>query len=323
MRGKLNTAFKILKNNKTEIPYAIFRNMTKLGLTKVLTDKIYLKIAYRLAIGKSLNLENPRTFNEKLQWLKLYDRQPKYITMVDKYRVRKYIADIIGEEYLIPLLGVWENAKDIDFDTLPNQFVLKCNHDSGSIIICKDKSQLDKKSIVRKLNKALKNTGYWFGREWPYKNVKPCIIAEKYMIDAESKDLLDYKIHNFNGVPKVILVCSKRFSEKGVCEDFYSPEWIKLDLKRPNHPTSDEKIDKPDELVEMLKLAKIISSKLPFARTDFYIVNKKLYFGEITLYPAAGFDKFSPEKWDEILGGWIKLPYYRGINRKDKIHKEF
>ena len=308
MRSKINTAFKLLKKNKAEIPYAIFRNLTKYGLTKIIPDKMYLKIAFRLALGYSLDLNNPKTFNEKLQWLKLYDRRPEYVTMVDKYRVRKYISDTIGDEYLIPLLGVWKNANDIDFDVLPEQFVLKCNHDSGSVIICKDKSKLNRKSVVKRLNKALKNSGYWFGREWPYKNVKPCIIAEKYMTDSTYSDLLDYKIHSFNGVPQVVLVCSGRFSKDGLHEDFFTADWKKIDLKRPDHPTSDQNISKPDELKEMLKIAETISRDISFVRTDFYIVNKKLYFGEITLYPAAGFERFVPGKYDKIFGDWIKLP---------------
>lgn len=312
MDGKLKTAVKLLKENKSEIPYAIFRNITKVGLTRIIPDKLYLKIAYKLATGHTLNLDNPQTFNEKLQWLKLYDRRPEYITMVDKYRVREYIADTIGEEYLIPLLGVWENANDIDFDTLPNQFVLKCNHDSGSVIICKDKSKLDKKNTIRRLNRALRNTGYWFGREWPYKNVKPCIVAEKYMTDLENSDLPDYKVHNFNGIPKVILVCSQRFTQGGLHEDFYTPKWEKLDLRRPNHPNVEKKINPPDELEQMLQLSEKLSNEIPFARTDFYIVNGKLYFGEITLYPSAGFDSFSPETWDRIFGDWIRLPEKSG-----------
>ena len=286
MKGKINTAIKLLKTNKTEIPYAIFRNFTKYGLTRIIPDKMYLEIAFRLALGYSLDLNNPKTFNEKLQWLKLYDRRPEYVTMVDKYRVRKYISDTIGDEYLIPLLGVWENANDIDFDTLPDQFVLKCNHDSGSVIICKDKSKLNRKSVVKRLNKALKKNGYWFGREWPYKNVKPCIIAEKYMIDSTYSDLLDYKIHNFNGVPQVILVCSGSFSKDGLHEDFFTVNWEKIDLVRPDHPSSDLNIIKPDKLNEMLKISENISRNYPFVRTDFYIVNKKLYLGEITLYPG-------------------------------------
>lgn len=308
MNGKLKTAAKLLKENRSDIPYAVFRNITKLRWARIIPDEMYLKTAYKLATGHTLHLENPQTFNEKLQWLKLYDRRPEYVTMVDKYRVREYIAETIGEEYLIPLLGVWEKASDIDFDALPDQFVLKCNHDSGSVIICKDKSKLDKRNTIRKLDRALGNSGYWFGREWPYKNVKPCIVAEKYMTDMENSDLLDYKVHSFNGIPKVILVCSQRFTQGGLREDFYTPKWEKLDLRRPNHPNTEGKTNPPDELEQMLQLSEKLSKGIPFARTDFYIVNGKLYFGEITLYPAAGFENFSPETWDKIFGDWVCLP---------------
>ena len=307
MGSKLKTAFKLVKGNRAIIPYAIFRNITKLGLTRIIPDELYLKIAYKLATGHKANLNNPQTFNEKLQWLKLHDRNPQYTIYVDKYKVREYIANTIGKEYLIPLLGVWENANDINFDNLPNQFVLKCNHDSGSVIICKNKKELNKKQTIKKLNKALKNTGYWFGREWPYKNVRPCIIAEKYMEDKETGELVDFKVHNFNGIPKVILVCRDRFKASGLTEDFYSDKWEHLDVKRPNHANGED-IPKPAELEEMLELSRKLSKDIPFVRTDFYTINHKVYFGEITFFPASGFEAFIPASFDEEMGDWIKIP---------------
>lgn len=274
-----------------------------------LPDKLYLKLVFRRRMGKNLNLKNPKTFNEKIQWLKLYDRRPEYVAMVDKYKVREYIAETIGEEYLIPLLGVWDNPNEINFEKLPNQFVLKCTHNSGTgLCICKDKSKLNINKVKGELQKGLEQDYYLAGREWPYKNVPRKIIAEKYMVDSEKKDLIDYKVHNFNGVPKVILVCSKRFKKEGLRQGFFSPDWKRMGVKRPNHPVSDEEIKEPKNLKEMLWISEKLSKGYPFMRTDFYEINGKLYFGEITLYPAGGFSKFSPEKWDDKFGDWLKLP---------------
>jgi hypothetical protein len=274
-----------------------------------LPDEEFLKRAYRANLGHELDLENPQTFNEKLQWLKLYNRRPEYTIMVDKYRVRDYIAEKLGEEYLIPLLGVWNDPDEIDFDALPNQFVLKCNHNSGlGMCICKDKSKLDIKKVKKELIKGLKQDYYLTGREWPYKDVPRKIICEKYMTDDSGTELSDYKIHNFNGVPKVILVCSERFSNSGLHEDFYDVNWKKIDLKRPEHPTSEQEVNKPKELEKMLIFSEKLSKNYPFMRTDFYEVNGQLYFGEITLYPTSGFASFEPEEWDETFGEWIKLP---------------
>jgi hypothetical protein len=260
-------------------------------------------------MGRELDLENPQTFNEKLQWLKLYDRRPEYTMMVDKYRVRDYIAEKLGEEYLIPLLGVWDDPDDIDFDVLPNQFVLKCNHNSGTgMCICKNKSKLNIKKVKKELKKGLKENYYLTGREWPYKDVPRKIICEKYMTNESETELKDYKIHNFNGVPKVILVCSERFSDIGLHEDFYDVNWKKINLKRPDHSTSEQETNKPKELEKMLLFSEKLSRDYPFMRTDFYEVNGKLYFGEITLYPASGFSRFEPEKWDDWFGEWIELP---------------
>lgn len=272
------------------------------------SDEEYVKKIYQASMGTPLDLDNPQTFNEKLQWLKLYDRRPEYTMMVDKYLVRKYIADKLGEEYLIPLLGVWDNPDDIDFDKLPNQFVLKCNHNSGlGMCICKNKSKLNIEKVKKELRKGLKQDYYLRGREWPYKDVPRKIIAEKYMTDGKD-ELVDYKIHNFDGIPKVILVCSGRFSINGLQEDFYNTSWEKLDIARPSHPHSKKEQAPPVELEKMLEFSAKLSKGMPFLRTDFYSANRKLYFGEITFYPASGMEKFSPEKWDYELGSWIKIP---------------
>lgn len=277
------------------------------NIFRLLPDKVYLNLVYFKHFKKFIDFKNPKTYNEKLQWLKIYDRNPIYTQMVDKYLVKKYIAERIGSEYLIPTLGVWEKAEDIDFESLPNEFVLKCNNDSGGIIICKNKEELDKNSTVSFLKKRLKSNGYWYGREWPYKNVSPRIIAEKYMKD-NSGELIDYKIHCFNGKPRFILVCSSRFSLGGLREDFYDIDWKLMDVHRPNYPQSDYGIERPHNLNLMLELSEKLSAEIPFLRVDFYEVQEKIYFGELTFYPASGFGKFTPKAWNNKFGKWIELP---------------
>lgn len=272
-----------------------------------LPDRLYLQLIYLLEMGHFLNLRDPKTFNQKLQWLKLYNRKPEYTIMVDKYEAKKYVAEIIGEEYIIPTLGVWNSFDEIDFDNLPNQFVLKCTHDSGGLVICKDKSKLDKKAIKKKIEKSLKRNFYRYGREWPYKNVPRRIIAEKYMTNGNN-ELEDYKVHNFNGTPKVILVCRERFKNSPLIEDFYSDKWEILDIRRPGHPNSPEPMNCPDNLEKMLMLSRELSKDIPFLRTDFYTIENRIYFGELTFFPAAGITSFEPEKWDLIWGDWLKLP---------------
>ena len=270
-------------------------------------DETYIKWRWKAYMDYPLNLEEPQSFNEKLQWIKLHDRQPIYSKMVDKYEAKQYVASIIGEEHIIPTIGVYDHVEDINFDALPQQFVLKCTHDSGGIVICKDKSTFDRDAAIRKLQRGLKKNYYYQNREWPYKNVKPRIIAEQYM-DNDGQELNDYKVHNFNGEPKVILVCSDRYKESGLAEDFYSCDWQHLDLSRPGLQHSKEVQEKPAELGEMLELAKKLSKDIPFVRTDFYIINHVVYFGEMTFFPACGMKPFVPREWDYKLGSYITLP---------------
>ena len=277
-------------------------------LLRFLPDYIYIQLQYFHHFHRFANLKNPQTFNEKLQWLKLYDRKPLYTTLVDKYAVKKWVADKMGQEHIIPTLGVWEKAEDIDFDKLPSQFVLKVNHDSGGIVICKDKSKLDKKAAITKLSKALKNNGYWYCREWPYKNVKPCIIAEKYMEDTKTKELRDYKFFCFNGIPKMLFIASDRQNSKEETKfDFYDMEFNHLSFTN-GHPNSNKHIDKPSSFNEMVKLATILSKDIPHVRVDFYEIDGKIYFGELTLYHWSGLKPFNPKEWDKKIGDWLKLP---------------
>lgn len=251
---------------------------------------------------KILNLKNPKTFNEKLQWLKLYDRNPKYTTNVDKYKVREYISDKIGDEYLIPLIGVWNNPDDIDFDTLPKKFVLKCNHNSGKgLIICKDKSNLNLDKTKKELKNALKEDYYMRSREWPYKNVPRKIICEEYLGENPN----DYKFFCFNGKVEYILVCSDRFDS--IKETFFDRNWNVAPFKRPNIEI-DDKIKKPINFNKMIELSEFLSKDIPFLRVDFYEVDNEIYFGELTFYTASGFSPFEPNDWDYKLGDLIELP---------------
>lgn len=287
-------------------PYKFIFLLDKLKITKLIPDDTYLRLKYRATFGKNLNLKVPQTFNEKLQWLKLYDRNPEYIKMVDKYEVKKYIAQKIGNEYVIPTLGVWDNVDDIDFDSLPDQFVLKCTHDSGGIIICKDKSQFDVNAAKKTLKKSIKCDYYLMGREWPYKNVKRRIIAEKFMVDNSGDELKDYKLMCFNGKVKCSFVCSERFSDNGLKVTFFDRNWKKMPLQR-HYPFSDKEINPPINYNKMIELAEQLSADIPFVRVDFYEIDKMIFFGELTFYPGGGFEEFTPEEWDKKLGNLIEL----------------
>lgn len=279
-------------------------------LLRLLPDKQYIQLQYFYHFKRFPNLKNPKTFNEKLQWLKLHDRKTEYTTMVDKYLVKQHVAKKIGAEYIIPTLGVWNCAKEIDFDALPNQFVLKWNHDSGSVIICKDKKVFDRQAAIEKLNKYQDHNGYWYGREWPYKNIVPRIIAEQYMEDTshpEQKALLVYKIMNFNGEPKVVQTIQGDKTEDEVI-DYFDTEWNLLDM-RQNFPNSICPVARPKTFDKMLELSKEMSEGFPFLRIDFFEVNGKAYFSEYTFYSDSGMAAFTPTAWDEKLGEWIKLPF--------------
>lgn len=275
---------------------------------RLFSDKKFLKMKFRLEMGQKLDLENPKTFNEKLQWLKLYNRKPEYTTMVDKYAVKEYVTSIIGREHIIPTLGVWNSVDEIDWDSLPNQFVLKTTHGGGGggVAICKDKSSFDKAKARKILQKSLDGDIYWNYREWPYKDVPKRIIAEQFMSN-NGKDLEDYKIHCFNGEPKFILVCSNRYGKGAMIDDFYSPDWELMDVRRPGHPKSEKASKAPEQLKQMLELSRILSKEIPFLRTDFYIIQDKIYFGELTFFPASGMSKFEPEEWDYTFGNYLKL----------------
>ena len=278
-----------------------------LGFYRSMPDEKYLRLMYKARTGSYLNLKRPNSFNEKIQWLKLYDRNPVYHAMVDKYESKKYVARMIGEDYIIPTLDLWDRVEDIDFSSLPMQFVLKCTHDSHGIVICKDKQKLNIPKAKKVLKKGLKRDYYLPYREWVYKDLSHRILAEEFISEDEATPA-DYKVHNFNGEPKIILVCKGRYEDQGLTEDFYDCEWNHLDVKRPHIPNAKEPIPKPDLLEELLEVSRKLSQGIPFVRTDFYLIKGKLLFGEMTFYPASGFETFEPKSFDRILGDYLSLP---------------
>ena len=277
---------------------------------RIFGDVTYVKLYYKLSMGRKLNLKNPRTFNEKLNWLKLYDHDPLYTTLVDKFAVKPWVAEQIGEQYVIPTIGAWRCFDEIEFDKLPNQFVLKTTHGGGNVgvVICKNKNTFNTEAARNKLEQSMKRSGYEKHREWPYKNVERKIIAEQWLEDNDSASLIDYKVHVFNGVPRFILVCQGREDKSSMRDDFYDVEWNLMKCRRPGHPNSETPMPKPSRLKEMLELSKILAGSIPFVRADFYIVNGNLYFGEMTFFPASGVKPFEPDCWDLTFGNWLTLP---------------
>jgi len=294
---------KLVKN-----PAKIIHILDKLKLGRLIPDKAYLQLRFHADMGRKLNLKAPETYNEKLQWIKLYDRNPLYTKLVDKYEVKPYVAERIGQEYIIPTLGIWDKVEDIDFDALPDQFVLKCTHDSGGLVICKDKSKLNVEAAKAKLSRSMKNNFFYVGREWPYKNVKPRILAEAYMEDAVTAELRDYKFFCFNGEVKAMFVATERQKEgEEVKFDFYDAEYNHLPF-RQGHPNAKKPTEKPVTFEQMRALAEKLSLGLPQVRVDLYEVNGKNYFGELTFFHHDGFVAFEPEEWDYTFGSWVKLP---------------
>lgn len=274
-------------------------------------DELYIKLWYRINVGKKLHLDNPIEYNEKLQWLKLHDHNPIYSTMVDKYLVKEYVSQKIGDKYVIPLLGVWDSPKDIDFDSLPNSFVLKVTHGGGNsgVVVCKDKSNFNREEVVAKLSRSMLADGYSANKEWPYKNVKHRVIAEEYMEDTTYHELRDYKFFCFNGVPKIMFVASGRGFLPEPYFDFYDMDYNHLNIKSAHPVSTKENLPpKPSSWEEMKLVATKLSEGLPHVRIDLYEVNGRVYFGEFTFYHWAGCGNFEPEEWNKKLGDWIVLP---------------
>lgn len=278
------------------------------GMYRHLSDECFLKFKYRAKFGRSLNLANPATFNEKLQWLKLHDRNPLYTTLVDKLAVKQWVAEHIGEQYVVPTYGVWERFEDIDFDSLPERFVLKCTHDSGGLAICRDRATFNVDGARKKIERSLKRNYYWLNREWPYKDVPPRIIAEEFLEPADgSDDLADYKYFCFSGEARAMFVATNRFGEGETRFDFFDMEWRHLPFTN-GHPNSDVEVTKPAAFDEMRQMAERLSEGIPHVRVDFYEAAGGTYFGEMTFSHWGGFVPFDPPEWDVIFGNWIELP---------------
>lgn len=302
----LNKIIKTIKN-----PTLIIVFLNNRGLLR-LNDETYLKIRYKISYGKKLNLDSPKTFNEKLQWLKLNDRKEFYSQLVDKYEVKRIVEKKIGKEFIIPTIGLYNSFDEINFNELPNKFVIKCTHYGGSegVFIIKDKESFNYKTVQRKLKRILRKNLYYSGREWPYKNVKPRIIIEKYLEDKNIGEIRDYKFYCFNGKVKLWFICSDRKSK--VKYTFFDREGNFLNIKQCNEDY-DEKVKKPNNLNKMIELAEILSKDLIHVRVDFYEINNKIYFGELTFYDASGFGQFDPEEWDRKIGDMLELPINKAM----------
>lgn len=313
--SKIQSALQMLKSDRSTFMAAIIQNF--FGW---LPDKTYLQLLYRFKMSHKLDLNHPKTFAEKIQWLKLYNRKPEYTLMVDKYAVKKYVADIIGEKYIIPTLGVWDKPEDIDWDALPNEFVLKTTHGGGSggVVICKDKKTFDRNKAILTLRDSMNSDIYRSLREWPYKDVKKRVLAEKYMapkdmVNNPIYDLSDYKFFCFNGEPKYCQVIRDRHSKESI--DFYDMNWRHQEFVGLNPVTSSGKnlvngvnpVPRPLLLDDMICVCHKLSKNMKFVRIDMYLIDNRIYFGEITFYPASGMGLFNPDKWNEELGNLISL----------------
>lgn len=297
-------------------PLVIFAKIWEVASPWISSDETFLKIDFFLRMGKRLNLKDPQTFSEKLQWIKLFNQKKEYSVLVDKYEVRKFVAERIGEQHLIPLLGVYNNVDDIDFNSLPDKFVLKPTHDSGSIIICKDKTKLNIQRAKSKLDKCLKRNYFLLGREYPYKNAKRRIIAEQFMEDENCSDLKDYKFFCFNGKPCILFYAADRFNSEGLPPkfDYYDMNFNLLDIRRSGHENSPQKLEHFPEFDQMKKFAEVLAQGIPFIRADFYLIKSHIYFGELTFFPAGGIVPFEPKKWDYKLGEMLRLPEEKTID---------
>lgn len=284
-------------------------NVLMYRTARLWSDEQYLKLKFYAMFGYKLDLNNPKGYNEKCQWMKLYYRKPEFVTMVDKYAVKQYVADKIGEEYVVPCFGVWERFDDIDFDKLPRQFVLKVTHDSGGFVICKDKTTFDKEAAKKKMEHALKTDFFIYTREWPYSQVPRRIIAEKYMDSLGKPESIEYKLTCMDGEVRVITICGgiAHAAYELRSNDHFDKNWVRQDWYAAYKPKGGN-IPKPKEIDEIVRLSEILSKGIPQVRVDWYVHDGKIYFGEMTFYTWAGFAEFEPWDWNFKLGDWIKLP---------------
>ena len=302
---------KYLRNPHKLIAYILQKYATSF---KWLPDKVYISLVYYGVFGNKLNLtqQDIMSFSEKLQWLKLYDRKPIYTMLVDKYAVRQYISNNIGEEYLVPLLGVWDCFDNINYDTLPNSYVMKCTHDSGSVTVCRDKGELDYNVVKARMEKSMSCNLFWFGREWPYKHVKPRIIVEKYLEEENdsSRGLTDYKVYCFNGYPRFLYISRGLENHDIAVMSFFDLDGNRMPFKRDDYNEFDEDIKMPTKFDLMKVIAKQCAESInsPFLRVDFYQIDNRVYISEFTFTPSSGVAPFNPIDWDQIIGRMMKLP---------------
>lgn len=287
-------------------PLKVIQPLGSRGFFKWLPDKIYLKLIYRAKFSKKLNLNNPATFNDKLQWLKLYNRKKEYIKYVDKLAVRSFVSETIGEKYLTNLIKVYNNVDDIKWDELPNKFVIKCTHGSGTNIVCNDKTELNINTAEYRLKNWIKKNWYWFGREWPYKFIKPRIICEEFLSAGDGSPPPDYKFFCFSGEPKLVQVDFERFANH--TQNYYDMEWNFIDVQGIYPNNKDVKLQKPERFEEMKNIARRLSKGILHVRVDLYLVNDKVYFGELTLYHLSGLGDFKSKELDRKLGQWLNIP---------------
>ena len=295
-----------MKGKRNSISWRL-SNLCWFIIQRVLPAKAYLSLRYRIVFGRWVNWNNPTAFTEKLQWLKVnyYGRNEAF--MVDKIKVKEYIKEIIGDEYVIPTIGEWDSADEIPFDSLPCEYVLKCNHDSGSIHFHRKDAPINRKNAIKELNKVLKTNYYWTGRETPYRYVEPKVFAEQMLQRDTMGDLKDYKFFCFNGEPKVFKIDFDRFD--GHKANYFDIEGNLLPFGlRDTYPSESIKLEIPKNLSEMVSIARKIAKNLPFARVDLYNINEKILFGEITFFPTSGFQRFTDDYWDELMGSWLNLP---------------
>jgi hypothetical protein len=301
---------KVIQKPETVVLWANWK-----GYLNWLPDNVYLNIMYLTRMKKKLDLKSPKTFNEKLQWLKLHDRYPKYIQMVDKYEAKEYVANRIGSEYIIPTYGVWDSFDEINIEMLPNQFVLKCTHDCGGLVICRDKKNFDIEAAREKINRCLKRNYFYNGREWPYKNVKPRVIAETYMEDPSSVVLKDYKLYCFNGKPEFVQLSEGMEKHSTASMAFLTLDWERLPFERSDFLRIHKIPPQPLNLELMKSFAEELSQGHSFLRVDLYEINGRVYFSELTFSPTSGFIPIQPPEYDLQIGRLLELPNKPTIKR--------
>lgn len=278
------------------------------SMRKYMPDKMYLQQYYARRMGYYMDFNNPKTFNEKLQWLKLYDRKPIYTTMADKIEAKKFVSEKIGVQHIIPTLEIYNSFDEIDFDKLPNQFVMKCSHDSGSVVICKDKSSFDLEHARCIIETGLKRSWYQIGREWAYKNIKPRILIEQFMIEGPSEGLTDYKFYCFNGIPKFLYVSHGLNDHENAFVNYLTMDWQLAPFHRHDFREYKTLPRRPSNYNQMIQFSKTLSENTPFLRVDFYEIDGRVYFSELTFYPGCGMTPFDPVEYDKKWGDMIILP---------------